>query len=269
MEQAHPQHSSGKPLEELRFNAHDPVLKDSLMLLNAQGRKQVFREDFENRNTFLFSKEHLVLDTSDGVYHSDGEGYSLNASIFSRYKMIVPDVSQNGSRRFPLGPEAVIRSSATSGPSHYIDMEVLLNPKEARQLLRPPLYGALNHSMPMDDETIARVKHENDRMVEMIKAGVLPVSYRVDTMVQNDGGEALQRLNRVLKAGAYVSQLTVVSNKISVVRGVVNIEQSPRYKDIYPRIVTERPYEKLENIDTYLDETYGPAEQKNTTISIR
>jgi hypothetical protein len=266
MEQAHPHLNDGKPLEELRFNAHEPPLKDSLMLLNAQGTKRVFREDFESRNAFLFSKEHLVLDIGDAVYHTDAEGYSLNASIFSRYKIIAQDVSRRGLRKFKLGPEAVIRPATNGGPSHYVDMEVVLNPEEASQLLRPPLYGALNYLLPMDDEVTARVKHENQKMAEMIQGGVLPVSYRVDAMVQNDGGEALQRLNRVLKAGTYVSQLIVVPNKIAVVNKVVNIEQSPRYKDIYPRIISDRPYPKLEDIDSYLDRTYGPVEGKNATV---
>lgn len=56
MEQAHPQHTTEKPLKELRFNAHAFPLKDALILVHAQGSKEIFQKDFENHNAYLFAQ---------------------------------------------------------------------------------------------------------------------------------------------------------------------------------------------------------------------
>ncbi len=188
------------------------------------------------------------------VYRDDSSGYSLNASLFSRYEMVIQDLSQRGLKKFFLGSEATVRATTVNETvSRYIDMEIILDTHDKIRVLRTPLYGALNHHLPMDDETEARVRYENEKLQEMLQQGRLPVTYGVDRLVQNDDNQAIDRLRRILKAGAYVSQLAVVSSKTSLRR-----DQSPRFSPIYPVIRSQRPYKDISDIDTYLDETLGP-----------
>jgi hypothetical protein len=249
MEQAHPQQDTEKPLKELRFNAHDPLLKDSLMLMHAQGEKEIFQKTFESENVYLFSRPKMRLDTSDAVYHTSAEGYSLNASLFSRYEMNIIDVSRRGLRSFRLGTDVTTRTVFGSDSSdHYVDLEIILEKQDIKRILSQPLIGALNHHLPVNDEIVARDKRENQQMAEMIEHGCLPVTFEVDHMVENDNGRAMNRLYRTLKAGAYVSQLSIVSTKLT----------SLRYTPIYsPPKTKKRPYAKVTAIDSYLDSTYG------------
>jgi hypothetical protein len=90
-------------------------------------------------------------------------------------------------------------------------------------------------------------------MNEMIQRGRLPVTFEVDHMVENDDHRAINRLYRVLKAGAYVSQLAVVPTKLTTAR-YTPIFDAPKTK--------KRPYEKVKDIDDYLDHMYGPPAQK-------
>ncbi|HEY8992790.1 MAG TPA: hypothetical protein VIM37_02985 [Candidatus Microsaccharimonas sp.] len=249
MEQAHPQQDTEKPLKELRFNAHDPLLKDSLMLMHAQGEKAIYQNSFAAENAYLFSRPKMRRDTSDRVFHHSAEGYSLNNSIFSRYEMNAIDVSRRGLKNFRLGTEISTRTVLGARSSgHYIDMEIILDGQDIKRLLTQPLVGPLNHHLPASEEVVARDIRENRQMTAMIERGRLPVTYEVDHMVENDNNRAINRLYRVLKAGAYVSQLAIVPTKLTAAR-YTPIFTAPKTK--------KRPYANVSDIDSYIDHTYG------------
>jgi len=247
MEQAHTQDTSGEPLKELRFNARDPLLKDSLMLLEAQGTKKVFQTIFEQRNAYLFSQRKLYLDTSDKVYYDEAHGESINASVFGRYENLIQKISDYGIRAFKLDAELELRPVlGIQNSTRYVDLSVHLPIGYVDGILSPPLYGPLNHSLPISDETAARDKRENEERARMIESGKLPVAFEVERMVEDDG-EALARLGRVLKLGAAVSQLEVVST-----RTAKSYVQSRRYMTKYTTRKIERPYQDVRDIDEYI-----------------
>ena len=253
MENVQSQRRSKKPLDELRFNAQSYPFKDALMLLDSNGYKDEFRQKFDDKTLYLFAERKLRRDDSDTVFHTVPEGYSLNASKASRYKMEIQDISRRGLKKFLIGPDAHIRVTKQGDDiSHFIDMEIILGVQDINRILTPPLYGPLNHLLPIDNETAEQVELEKDELSRILKRGRLPISYEVDQLITNDGDIAINRLRRVLRAGVYVSQLTVVSSKVSLVS-----EQSPRYHQVYPHIVAKRPYKDSAAIDTYLKLTHG------------
>jgi hypothetical protein len=248
MEQAHPQHDNGKPPKVLRFSAHDPLLKDTLMLLNAQGEKVMFQTKFEHDPTYLFSQHEMRRDTTDAVYHTDPRGYSLNNSIFSRYEMNVIDVSRRGLKSFRLGAEAATRTVCGADSSiRYVDLEIILDGQDVKRILSQPLLGALKHRLPVNAEIAARDMRENQQLAEMVERGRLPVTFQVDHMVEDENHRAMDRLHRVLRAGTYVSQLVTVPTQ----------PKTPRHMPIFSTKHEERPYTTVADIDSFLDKTYG------------
>ena len=253
MENAQSQHSNVKPLDELRFNAQSYPFKDALMLLDSNGYEDEFRQKFDDKTLYLFAERKLRRDDSDTVFHTVPEGYSLNASKASRYKMEIQDISRRGLKKFLIGPDAHIRDAKPGdNGSHFIDMEIILGVQDMNRILTPPLYGPLNHLLPIDEETAEQVELEKDELLKILKRGRLPISYEVNQLIENDHDVAIKRLKRVLHAGVYVSQLTVVSSKVSLVS-----EQSPRFHQVYPDIVAKRPYKNSAAVDKYLKMTYG------------
>ena len=242
------QHSTQKPLDELRFNAQSYPLKDALMLLDSNGYEDQFQQKFDDTTLYLFAERKLRRDDSDAVFHTVPEGYSLNASKASRYKMEIQDISRRGLKKFLIGPDAHIRVAEPGDDgSHFIDMEIILGVQDINRILIPPLYGPLNHLLPINDEIAEQVEREKEELAKVVKRGRLPISYEVNQLIENDHDVAIKRLKRVLKAGVYVSQLTVVSSKVSLVS-----QQSPRYHQVYPHIIAKRPYKDSAAVDKYL-----------------
>lgn len=173
------EHYQPKPetLRRLRFTAHDPLLDEGLV--NLENTVHSHAEDF-TRHLFLYSMKALRLDDSDRY-----DGRSLNISQYEQYRHnIVQNVSKRGKRRFKVA--SFVHPIRSEGEVVGVGLRVEPDQFAAHQLIAPPFYTGGERS-----------------------AGYIPVFYRIERPAE-ELEAPLDRLERVLSLGTWVSELTIV-----------------------------------------------------------
>lgn len=172
--------SPSEPQQELRFTARDPILDEALAMLEAKSYRQ--SEKFPH-NLFIYSMKRLTVDTSDTY-----DGRSQNKADFDQYRhRIKQTLSERGVRKFALAPfMKPLHIGGQDGPVGGVGVRVVPDSITADQLITPPFYGDAERN-----------------------AGYIPAYYRIEHPDDNLE-EALDRLERVLKLGTWVAQLTTV-----------------------------------------------------------
>ena len=228
MSDVRPRLQTEKPQQELRFSARDPILDEALASLEHEST----RGDVGtlSDNLFLFAMKRIEIDTSDMF-----DGKSQNESTFMQYRQAITGLSNRGTKKFTLEPWLKpLRKGGQDGPLIGVGMRMHLDSISANTLVSPPLYGSAHFAPVLNEEQ--RLARERDRafLQQAREARYLPIRYEIQNLTDSPE-DALERLERVLHMGVYVSQMTIVpSNPRSArLRGIFS---EPRIERTFTRI---------------------------------
>jgi len=169
----------------LRVTARDPAFFEAL-------------QDFERQNTakdlFLFAMTRIIVDESDSSNNYDHT--SQNLSTFRQWRKGVEDASRRGLKRFELLDYVKeIKKGGNEGPLVGLGFRMKLMPPVRDAIIAPTLFSGAT---------------DKDKIVDLGRnLGYVPIAYRFNDRVRNIE-QPLDRIESLMKTGAFVSQLTVV-----------------------------------------------------------
>lgn len=241
-----PQQQPEKPQQEVRFSALDPVLDESLVMLERLGEHQaaiarenknksdsekLIYEEYLQKKLYVFAMKRISIDLSDSF-----DGVSQNLSHFNQLNVAVERASGRGQKQFWLEPWVKeLKRGGPDGQLMGVGLRVKLDDTTAKSLFVPPFAGPDHYRSKPTEDQLLKIESAKRLQAEMLEAGYLPVRYEIGSVV-DDPSEALERLRGVVELGAWVSELTIVPS----------YPRSARLNDRFHGSQITRTYERVD-----------------------